>query len=155
MRFWRLSEARYAQNFDGGYGLRYDGRWSTRGHPVTYCSTVSSLSALEKRVHVFDPDLMPAQLMVEYEAADDLPRTEITLERLPSDWIRRETHTQRLGDAWLRRGSEPLLIVPSAIVPIASAPDRNLLINHGHPDAGSIRLLSAVPFTLDPRLFRR
>jgi len=93
--------------------------------------------------------------MVEYEADDNLPRAEITLEQLPRDWIQRQTHTQRLGDAWLRQGSEPLLIVPSAIVRIASAPDRNLLINHRHPDAGSIRTLSTVPFTLDPRLFRR
>jgi RES domain-containing protein len=155
MRFWRLSEARYAQNFDGGYGLRFDGRWSTRGHAVTYCSTVASLCALEKRVHVFDPDLMPEQLMVEYEAADDLPKTEITPEQLPSDWVRRQAHTQRLGDGWLEQGSEPLLIVPSAMVPIASAPDRNLLINHRHSDASSIRIVDAFPFILDVRLFRR
>src|SRR5437763_16303855 len=107
MRFWRLSEARYARNFDGGYGLRYDGRWSTRGHAVTYCSTVASLCALEKRVHVFDPDLIPEQLMVEYEAADDLPKMEIALEQLPADWIRREAHTQPLGDSLLAQRYAP------------------------------------------------
>jgi RES domain-containing protein len=113
------------------------------------------LCALEKRVHVLDPELMPAQVMVEYEAADDLPKAEIALEQLPGDWVRREAHTQRLGDAWLEQGSEPLLIVPSAIVPIASAPDRNLLINHRHPAAGTIRTIGAAAFTLDPRLFLR
>ncbi|TMJ57134.1 MAG: RES domain-containing protein [Alphaproteobacteria bacterium] len=104
---------------------------------------------------MFDPDLIPEQLMVEYEAADDLPKMEIALEQLPADWIRREAHTQRLGDSWLEQRSEPLLIVPSAVVPIVSAPDRNLLINHRHPDAARIRISGTMPFTMDPRLFRQ
>ncbi len=153
MRLWRLSDARYARSLDGGYGLAYDGRWSTRGRLVTYCSTVPSLCALEKRVHVTAPDLLPAQLMVEYEAPDDLPRDEITIEQLPIDWIRREPQTQHLGDAWLDRRSEALLAVPSAVVLIGTAPDRNVLINHRHGAAGSIRIVDVVPFTLDPRLF--
>ena len=72
MRLWRLSSARHAPDFDGGYGLLYNGRWNTRGRPVTYCATVPSLCALEKRVHVVDPALLPDQVMVEYEAPEDL-----------------------------------------------------------------------------------
>src|SRR5438067_8657794 len=106
MRLWRLSDARYAEIFDGGYGLAYDGRWSTRGRPVTYCSTVPSLCALEKRAHVGDPDLMPAQIMLEYDAPDDLAKTEIRLSQLPADWIGREPFTQRFGDEWLDGRSE-------------------------------------------------
>lgn len=153
MRLWRLSDARYARSFDGGYGRIYDGRWSTRGRPVTYCSTVPSLCALEKRVHMTDPDLMPAQIMVEYEAPDDLPNAEITFQQLPADWIRRQAHTQRLGSEWLDRRSEAVLLVPSAVMPISAAPDRNVLINHRHADAARIQIVDVVPFTLDPRLF--
>ena len=40
---------------------------------MTYCSTVPSLAALEKRVHVTDPALLPPQAMVEYELPDDVP----------------------------------------------------------------------------------
>jgi len=61
MRLWRLSSARRARDFDGGYGLVNSGRWNTTGRPVTYCSTVPSLAALEKRVHVTDPALLPPQ----------------------------------------------------------------------------------------------
>ncbi len=155
MRLWRLSDARYAQSFDGGYGLVFDGRWSTRGRPVTYCSTVPSLCALEKRVHVTNPDLLPPQMMVELEAADDLPQAEIRLDQLPTDWIQRQPQTQRLGDEWLDRRSEVLLVVPSAVVSIAAVPDRNVLINHRHAAAERIRIVNVEPFTLDPRLFRR
>ncbi len=155
MRLWRLSDARFAGNFDGGYGLLFDGRWNTRGHPVTYCATVPSLCALEKRVHVADPDLLPPQVMVAYEAPDDLPRGEITIAQLPEDWQRRQPQTQRLGNAWLDRCSAALLVLPSAVVAIADAPDRNVLINHRHEAASHIRIAYAEPFDMDPRLFYR
>jgi len=153
MRFWRLSDSRFAREFNGGYGLLYDGRWSTRGRPVTYCSTVPSLSALEKRVHFSDPDLLPSQMMVEYEAPDDLQKYEVRQEALSQDWVRQVTETRRIGDLWLGSGSTALLVIPSAIMAIEAAPDRNLLVNHRHRDTAVIRIVDAVPFTLDPRLF--
>ena len=121
---------------------------------MTYCSTVPSLCALEKRVHVVDPALLPEQVMVEYEMPDDLEKHEITLADLPADWARRETLTQRIGNAWLENARATLPVVPSVIVPIAAAPDRNVLINHGHADAARIRILDAMPFALDLRLLR-
>ena len=155
MRLWRLSSARHARDFDGGYGLLYNGRWNTRGRPVTYCSTVPSLCALENRVHIADPALLPDQVMVEYEAPEDLAKHEITLDVLPSQWGKRETRTQRIGDEWLDAGEGILLVVPSVIVPIGAAPDRNVLINHRRADAARIRIVDAMAFTLDPRLFAR
>src|SRR6266545_3069529 len=132
MRFWRLSSVRRARDFDGGYGLSNNGRWSTRGRPVTYCSTVPSLAALEKRVHVTDPGLLPPQALVEYEVPDNVGIDTVSMESLPSDWTTREKHSQRLGDEWLDRATEALLIVPSVIMPIKNATDRNVLINHRH-----------------------
>jgi RES domain-containing protein len=154
MRLWRLSSARRARDFTGGYGLLHSGRWNTAGHRVTYCSTVPSLAALEKRVHVTDPSLLPPQSMVEYEAPDDLSQRSIDLSALASDWVHREIDTQRLGDRWLDSMAEALLIVPSVIMPLANAPDRNVLINHRHPDAPRIRIVAVVSFELDPRLFQ-
>jgi RES domain-containing protein len=154
MRLWRLSSVRRARDFTGGYGLLHSGRWNTAGRPVTYCSTVPSLAALEKRVHVTDPALLPPQSMVEYEAPDDLPQRTVDLNALSSDWIHREVDTQKLGEQWLDTISEPLLIVPSVLMPLPHAPDRNVLINHRHPDAPRIRIVRVVPFELDPRLFQ-
>jgi RES domain-containing protein len=154
MRLWRLSSLRHAGEFDGGYGLFNDGRWNTRGRAVTYCCTVPSLAVLEKRVHVGDFGLLPPQAIVEYDVPDDAPARTIALDDLPSGWTERQTHTQHLGDEWLDAAKETLLVVPSVIMPLAHAPDRNVLINHRHPHTARIAVISTTLFTLDPRLFR-
>ena len=154
MRLWRLSSARRARDFTGGYGLLHSGRWNTAGRPVTYCSTVPSLTALEKRVHVTDSSLLPPQAMVEYEAPDDLPQRTVDLNSLAADWAHREVDTQNVGDQWLDSVAEPLLIIPSVIMPLPNAPDRNVLVNHRHPDTSRIRIVRVISFELDPRLFK-
>lgn len=154
MRLWRLSSARRAADFDGGYGISNDGRWNTRGRPVTYCSTVPSLAALEKRVHVADPALLPPQVMVVYNVPDAIPMRTVAFNDLPADWAARQTSTQSIGDTWLDSAEEVLLCVPSVIVPLANAPDRNILINHRVARASEIQIEATTPFTLDPRLFR-
>jgi len=154
MRLWRLSSLRRARDFDGGYGLASSGRWNTTGRPVTYCSTVPSLAALEKRVHVTDTSLLPHQAMVEYAVPDDGPVPNISFDHLPNDWASHEIHTQKLGDAWLDECTELILVVPSVIMPIASAPDRNVLINHRHSSSARITITAVTPFTFDLRLFQ-
>ena len=154
MRLWRLSSLRRAREFDGGYGLTNSGRWNTTGRPLTYCSTVPSLTALEKRVHVTDTSLLAPQAMVEYAVPNDVPTHAISFNDLPNDWGSRETHTQKLGDAWLDECTGLILMVPSVIMPIASAPDRNVLINHRHSDSSRITITAVTPFTFDPRLFQ-
>ena len=113
-----------------------------------------SLTALEKRVHVTDGSLLPPQALVEYVVQDGEPSRTISISDLPSDWAARETHTQRLGDAWLDECTELILVVPSVIMPIASAPDRNVLINHRHSAIAGITITAITPFTFDPRLFQ-
>lgn len=152
MRFWRLSAATFAENFDGGYGLAYDGRWNVAGWPVTYAATSPALCVLEKLVHVEDPTLLPKLAMVCYEAPADLICDEIGPNDLPAGWPRMETRTQELGSAWLQARAAPLLRVPSAVVPLSEGPDRNYVINHRHPDAVRIRIVSVTPFDLDLRL---
>jgi RES domain-containing protein len=154
MRLWRLSSERRARDYDGGYGISNNGRWNTRGRPVTYCSTVASLTALEKRVHVTDPGLLPPQVLVAYELPDSVSRRTVEIEDLPADWTIRETHTQAIGDQWLDSKAQVVLFVPSVIVPIANVPDRNVLINHHLADAASINIVHVIPFTFDPRLFK-
>jgi RES domain-containing protein len=154
MRLWRLSSVRYARDFSGGYGLFNNGRWNTTGRPVTYCATVPSLAALEKRVHVTDAGTLPPQSMIAYDVPDDIPVRSIEVDALPSDWAKRETHTQQLGDEWLDSGEEAILLVPSVVMPIANAVDRNALINHLRRDTTRITVAHVISFTLDPRLFR-
>lgn len=153
MRLWRLSSREFARAFDGGYGLRFDGRWNTVGHPTTYVSTSPSLCVLEKLVHVEDPGLLPALDMVVYHVPDAVPVARLTLADLPDDWRRREADTQRIGDRWLSGIEAAVFFVPSAIVPLADSPDENAIINHRHPAASTIRIERTQPFELDIRLF--
>jgi RES domain-containing protein len=153
MIFWRLSGAQHARTFDGGYGLLYDGRWNTAGHAVTYCATSPSLCVLEKLVHVEDPALLPALVMVRYDVPDGLGIETITVADLPGPWRRQESLTQQRGDQWHARRREPLLRVPSAIVPLDGSPDMNVLINHRHPACAEISIAAAEIFALDTRLF--
>lgn len=154
MRLWRLSGLRYATAIDGGYGLLFDGRWNTVGHPVTYSATSPSLCVLEKLVHVEDPTLLPRLVMVSYDVPDDIGADRYDLINLPGDWRQREAFTQRVGDEWLNSVSAALFFVPSAIVPISDGPDHNVLINPRHPAAARIKIARVDPFELDVRLFK-
>ena len=153
MLLWRLSASTYAQRFDGGYGLKNDGRWNGRGRPVTYCSTGRALCVLEKLVHIEDVSLLPHMVFVRYEAPDDLQVEEVPLDGLPDRWRVLGGLTRRLGNDWLDGVSACLLRVPSVIVPIADAGDRNVLINHRHEDARRITLSRMETFRYDARLF--
>ena len=153
MILWRLSGEQHARSFDGGYGLLYDGRWNTAGHAVTYCATSPSLCVLEKLVHVQDPTLLPALVMVRYEAPNDFAMETLSLTDLPGSWRHQESWTQPRGDQWHEAIRAPLLQVPSVLVPCDGSPDQNVLINHRHPAAAKIILVTAEPFVLDVRLF--
>jgi len=152
MLLWRLSGTQYADVFDGGYGLLFNGRWNSVGHPVTYCSTSPSLCVLEKLVHVEDPTLLPELIMVTYEVSDTLGVETVALADLPANWRRLEAMTQELGDAWHGNGRTPLLRVPSAIVPLPDSPDLNFLINHTQAASAAIKIIRKEQFTFDPRL---
>ena len=153
MILWRLSGEQHAQAFDGGYGLLYDGRWNTAGREVTYCATSPALCVLEKLVHVEDPALLPALVMVRYDVPDDLGMETLSSSELPELWQLQEGWTQRRGDQWHAALGSPLLQVPSAIVPLDGSPDMNIVINHRHPLVRRIAMVAAEPFVLDVRLF--
>jgi hypothetical protein len=92
--------------------------------------------------------------MVAYDVPDDIAIRTMEISALPRDWANRETHTQQLGDEWLDAGAEAILMMPSAVMPIAEAVDRNALINHRSVDATRIAIAYVIPFSLDARLFR-
>ena len=153
MRMWRLSGAVYADRFDGGFGLRHGGRWNSRGRPITYCATGPALCVLEKLVHVEDTRLLPDDtVLVRYDMPDDVRIEAPEIDSLPEDWRTNELLTRTLGDSWLDGVSACLLFVPSVIVPIPDADDRNIIVNHRHLDADRIAISSIERFAYDPRL---
>lgn len=76
----------------------------------------------------------------------------VTHADLPDEWRYREGSPQQHRDAW--DGARALLQAPSAIVPIARAPDRNALTSQRYKDAATIATMAVEPFLCDSRLFR-
>jgi RES domain-containing protein len=107
MLLWRLSAEQYANNFDGGYGLLFDGRWNTVGHAVTYCATSPSLCVLEKLVHVEDSTLLPDLVMVSYDVPESTEFSSIALDQLPRDWRRQEGLTNVAATLGIARAQAP------------------------------------------------
>ena len=92
--------------------------------------------------------------MVTYDASDALRIKELALQDLPQDWRHNEALTQEIGNSWHNDRACSLLRVQIVIVSIATSPDVNVVINHTHPDASAIQIVSVERFALDPRLFR-
>jgi RES domain-containing protein len=156
MILWQSCNASLSHVFDGTGGMLFAGRWHSPGQPVTYSSTVPSLTLLERVAYVEDPDLLPPLAVVAYEMPDDLAIEEVPFDMLPADWRENMVLTRQLGDAWIASVRTALLRVPSVIIPLPDIPDRNIVINHRHPDIGRIGIRYVhQPFALDVRLLRR
>jgi RES domain-containing protein len=156
MVLWRSCNASLSGVFDGTGGLLFAGRWHSRGQAVTYGSTAPALTLLERLVHVEDPDLLPPLAVIRYEMPDELAVEEISLEALADDWRDNVVLTRKLGDEWIASRRTPLMRVPSAILPLADVPDRNIVINHRHADSRRIKIARVhQPFAFDARLLRR
>jgi RES domain-containing protein len=147
----RLVKARNAAApLDGEGARRAGGRWNPRGMAVAYCASSLSLAVLELLVHV-DTNALPDDLVaIQVDIPDDLPARRVLATDLPGDWRQDSGRAalRALGARWFRDRREPLLVVPSVVVP----GERNVLINPLHPDAGRIEVVAREPFRLDPRL---
>ena len=72
---------------------------------------------------------------------------------LPDDWgaLPAPDSTIGLGAAWAASGSSLVLRVPSVVLPA----EANYVLNPLHPRMASVRIGSAEPVRVDPRLFER
>ena len=134
----------------GRGGLFNSGRWHTKGRPVIYTAQSVALAALEVLVNV-DKSHVPSDLVqLEIDVPDELSILRIELNQLPANWksYPAPPALQNLGDNWLVAGVEPVLRVPSAVIPEES----NLLLNPQHADARKLKLISKRAFAYDSRL---
>jgi RES domain-containing protein len=147
MRLWRVSTA---VTLDEASRQEKAGRWHYAGSHVLYLSATPELATLEALVH-------HRVGMTGYRLASiALPRNvrihTVPLDDLPADWRERKPMTRRFGDAWLRAAREPVLAMPSAVVPVSF----NYLLNPEHPKlAGRLRMRDEGPWRFDRRLVDR
>jgi RES domain-containing protein len=144
MRLWRMS---VQTTLPDACRQEQAGRWHRAGATVLYLSQSPELAVLEARVH--HRIGMDGYWIASVGIDDALRYRTLALDALPADWRTRKAFTRKLGMAWLDAGREPLLRVPSAVVPLSY----NFLVNPDHPSLrGRLRLRLDTPMRFDRRL---
>jgi len=149
MILYRIARERYARDLSGNGGLVSSARWHDH-LPVIYTAFNSSTCILETLVHLMPEEIHNDLQLITIDAADKVASEMITPAQLPPGWkeIPGPPLLKQLGNAWLRGNTAALLIVPSAVDPLA----QNVLINPLHPDISHISVKAILPFTYDQRL---
>ncbi len=147
---WRICAPRYADTAFGGEGARiHGGRWNSKRRAVVYTSESISLAVLEQLVHVEDPAVLDAFVVVS-AALDENSIEVLSPTDLPNDWrtYPAPPFLQKIGDDWLSESRSLGLRVPSATV----RGQYNYLIDPAHPDFAGIEVSDPEPLDLDPRI---
>ena len=90
---------------------------------------------------------VPREVEIEEIQRDDVPGWEFP------DQIASRAYgdaSRAYGDEWLRAQRTVVLVVPSVV---AAPNERNVVINHDHPDLGRLSASAPKPVIWDPRLF--
>ena len=149
MLVYRIQKAKYASDISGFGSTLVSGRWHQAGkHPILYTSSNISLAILECLVHLPSVVKPPELVLLTLEIPDgSIVKPETN--DLPENWDKKGyfDDVQRWGTTWLQSLSSLAIMVPSA-----TSPDYNILVNPGHPDFGSVRIIDSRPITLDDRL---
>ena len=137
---------------DGVGGLYGPGRWHKKGNLVIYTSEHASLAAWEKIVHVASFANLPENLqLVQIEIPDDIAVQTVPDSILVPGWESFPfcSETVNYGPEFLKSNEYLALKVPSAVI----KEEFNIILNPLHPDIQLCKVISAVPFTFDKRIF--
>jgi RES domain-containing protein len=143
MILWRISNY---TDLSGVGGLKYAARWHSKGKPIIYAAEHPALAMLEILVNSQRTNLPDTYTLLEIE----VPNTAMidNVSGLKSGWQFDENYTRKIGDKWLASVSNPVLRVPSAIMPNAF----NYLINPSQKSSALIAIIKIETHSLDPRL---
>ena len=148
MQLWRISN--YA-DLSGMGGVRFPGRWHSKGRPILYTAEHPAGALTEFLVHMDVEDIPQRFQLLTIAVPEEKPLPAVNPADLPTNWTTNLAVTRAAGDRWLHAGASLLLRVPSALVPGAF----NVLINPEHEDAAHLKLLKVEKIPLDSRFARR
>ncbi|MCE9584751.1 MAG: RES family NAD+ phosphorylase [Planctomycetes bacterium] len=149
---WRLVKwYRRDQAFTGEGASRHPGRWNPAGLRAVYLGESPELAVLEMLVHLDPSEALHQLALIRVEIPESLRIREVP-GPMPRGWNSNPPRacTRTIGEKWLRRRREPLLRVPSVLVPHAS----NLILNPLHGDAEKLRIGPPERYRMDLRLLK-
>jgi RES domain-containing protein len=139
---WRVAtetRAFAADDISGRGAALAPGRWNRRDEPVVYAAATVALAVLETAAHLDAAAFPLNRFLVEIKVPPAVwaLREQAPESELDVAWsaIPAGTASTGFGSRWLRRGTSPILVVPSVIVP----EDRVVLINPAHALSASIK----------------
>jgi RES domain-containing protein len=149
MELFRITRSEYQNDLSGIGAYHYGGRWNSPRGAMLYASSRRSLAMLEILVHWQRPVPPPDYVVVVLYVPDSMARPFVPY--MTDEWQDDQQWTRETGDTWLSQAKTLLMRVPSVVVPS----EYNFLINPGHPDAESLKVISIEPFNFDSRLFAK
>lgn len=151
VKVWRVCHRKYKDSAFTGEGARLFGaRFNSEGVAAVYTSGSLSLSLLEMLVQANDRSYLRHCIVFQAEVPESLVDSP-ALTDLPEGWnkIPYGHVSQKYGDRWIESKTNPVLRVPSVVVPV----EYNYVLNSNHPDFENIRIKQYKEKLIDERLF--
>ena len=151
VQVWRITDRKYADTAFSGEGARvWGGRFNSPGIPAIYVSDTLSLALIEIIVQTNDRSNLKKKVLIRANIPENLIKVP-SKSALPDGWNRipASKDSQTYGDEWFRNGTNPVLKIPSVVVPI----EYNYVINPAHKLFSTIEIAQAEPLSVDPRFF--
>lgn len=141
---FRLTKANRTE-LDGVGASIIGGRWNSTGNRVVYACEVLSLAVLEV-LTTLQANEAPNYVWLHIE----LPKAASTSAQVAN--IESIQDCRAWGDNWLAEQKTLFAVVPSVLLP--AGVEQNILINPAHPQMADVKVLGALPFHFDWRLYK-
>lgn len=149
MLVYRVGRMKFANDLTGEGARLFGGRWNNKMVACLYTSESRALAVLEYTVNVNIDDIPRALCIITLEIPDG-PIKVLNETDLPGDWKRSPapSSTKEFGSALLLKAAEPIVKIPSAIIP----GEFNFLLNPMHSTSSKFSIIDVVDFIYDLRI---
>lgn len=149
MIVYRVGKTKYADDLMGEGARLNGGRWNNKGVGCVYTSESRALALLEYTVNI-DIDDIPRALSITTIEIPDRSMKILKEADLPGDWKHSPapSSTKSFGSNLLLATNEPVIKIPSAIIP----DEYNYLLNPLHLESNKFKIVSVRDFVYDVRI---
>ena len=152
MEVYRLSRQVFSTSLSGKGAALKGARWNSAGVELIYTAANRSLAMAEVAVHFTLATLPVDYMMMAIFIPDDISVLKLNISDLPADWneFPHPASTQSVGNKFVAENKYCVCQIPSSV----TFGDFNFLINPNHPDFHRIKIINAVNFPFDKRIFK-
>lgn len=149
MIVYRIGRTRYANDLIGEGARLFGGRWNNKLIGCLYTSESRALALLEYTVNIDINDIPRALSITTIEISDHYIKN-LKEADLPGDWkySPAPSSTKSFGSKLLLAAAEPVIKIPSAIIP----DEYNYLLNPLHTESKKFKVTDINDFIYDVRI---